>query len=201
MTILLRPRILRDVKTVYTEVKLLDTPFKLPIFISPAAMGRLADDLGECGISEACGSHGVLQIISNNASYSLKKIVENSAPGQVYGFQLYVQTDRRKGEDMIQRVNKLRHKIEFIVSTVDAPTSGKWEQDERIENKVYPSGRSAKSTAPAGGIGKDLFAGTSGYLVWGKTLDWLSAHIDLLIVIKGIKTDNASMAVHYAPKV
>lgn len=99
--IMLPSRIFRDVETVCTEVILLNTPFKLPIFIAPAAMDRLADDSGECGISEACGAQGVLQIISNNASYSLEKSVENSAPGQVYGFQLYVQTDRRNSEDMI----------------------------------------------------------------------------------------------------
>ncbi|KFY02618.1 hypothetical protein O988_02036 [Pseudogymnoascus sp. VKM F-3808] len=204
--ILMRPRVFCDVETVSTEVRLLNIPFKLPIFIAPAAMGRLANESGECGISEACGAHGVLQIISNNASYSLEDIVENSAPGQVYGFQLYVQSDRRKSNDMIQRVNKLRHKIKFIVLTVDAPTPGKREQDERIKNKEYPSGNSAEPTrapeVPAGGIGKALFAGTSGSLVWGKTLGWLSAHTDLPIVIKGIQThEDACRAVRYAPKV
>ncbi|OBT57302.1 hypothetical protein VE04_01738 [Pseudogymnoascus sp. 24MN13] len=204
--ILMRPRVFCDVETVSTEVKLLNSPFKLPIFIAPAAMGRLAHESGECGISDACGAHGVLQIISNNASYSLENIVENSAPGQVYGFQLYVQSDSRKSEDMIRRVNKLRHKIKFIVLTVDAPTPGKREQDERIKNKDYPSGHGAKATkapeAPAGGIGKALFAGTSGSLVWGKTLDWLRAHTDLPIVIKGIQThEDACMAVRYAPQV
>ncbi|OBT72296.1 hypothetical protein VF21_07956 [Pseudogymnoascus sp. 05NY08] len=204
--ILMRPRVFCDVETVSTEVKLLNNPFKLPIFVAPAAMGRLAHESGECGISDACGAHGVLQIISNNASYSLEDIVENSAPGQVYGFQLYVQSDKRKSEDMIQRVNKLRHKIKFIVLTVDAPTPGKREQDERIKNKDYPSGIGAKPTkapeAPAGGIGKALFAGTSGSLVWGKTLGWLSAHTDLPIVIKGIQThEDACMALRYAPQV
>ncbi|OBT46389.1 hypothetical protein VE00_02681 [Pseudogymnoascus sp. WSF 3629] len=204
--ILMRPRVFCDVETVSTEVKLLNTPFKLPFFIAPAAMGRLADESGECGISDACGAHGVLQIISNNASYSVENIVENSAPGQVYGFQLYVQSDRRKSEDMIRRVNKLRHKIKFIVLTVDAPTPGKREQDERIKNKEYPSGHGAKPIrapeAPAGGIGKALFAGTSGSLVWGKTLGWLSAHTDLPIVIKGIQThEDACMAVRYVPQV
>lgn len=49
---------------------------------------------------------------------------------------------------------------------------------------------------------KALFAGTGGNLVWGKTLEWLSAHTGLPIVIKGIQThDDACMAVCHAPKV
>ena len=82
-------------------------------------MARLAHPSGEHGIAQAAGRSGALQIISNNASQTPEQIVAGAAPGQVFGWQLYVQTDRSRSEAMLRRVHKLPQ-IRFVCLTLDA---------------------------------------------------------------------------------
>lgn len=88
-------------------------------------MARLAHPAGEEGIAQACGNFGALQIISNNASLTPEQIVKDK-PNQHFAWQLYVQVERKKSEDMLARINKLSN-IKFIVLTLDAPVPGKRE--------------------------------------------------------------------------
>ena len=179
-SILLRPRIFVDVGKCDTSTTLLGHKVDLPIFVSPAAQARLAHDSGEHGIAQACASYGACQIISNNASQTPEEICANAAPGQIFGWQIYIQMDRKKSEAMLQRINKIPS-IKFIVLTLDAPVPGKRELDER-EGKVgvvlpFPSaaqkakddlGKEWVAQAPeagGGGVGKSLFAGTAYDLV------------------------------------
>ncbi|KAJ4290100.1 hypothetical protein N0V88_006606 [Collariella sp. IMI 366227] len=48
-------------------------------------------------------------------------IVANSAPDQIFGWQLYVQNNRAKSEAMLKRIAALPDKYKFIVLTLDAP--------------------------------------------------------------------------------
>jgi isopentenyl diphosphate isomerase/L-lactate dehydrogenase-like FMN-dependent dehydrogenase len=179
-SILLRPRIFVDVGKCDTSTTLLGHKVDLPIFVSPAAQARLAHDSGEHGIAQACASYGACQIISNNASQTPEEICANAAPGQIFGWQIYIQMDRKKSEAMLERINKIPS-IKFIVLTLDAPVPGKRELDER-EGKVgvvlpFPSaaqkakddlGKEWVAQAPeagGGGVGKSLFAGTAYDLV------------------------------------
>lgn len=204
-SIILRPRVFIDVKSVDTTTHLLGHCFGLPIFISPTAMCRLAHPSGESGIAQVCGARNVLQIISNNASQTPEEVVQNSTEGQVFGWQLYVQTDASKSEAMIRRVNSLRHRIKLLVLTLDAPTPGKREEDDRQKNESTPlnlPNLSVGAPAPSGGLGKALFQGTSASLAWTTTLKWLAQHTDLPIVLKGIQThEDAILALSYAPQV
>lgn len=94
-------------------------------------MARLAHPTGERGIAAACAAAGgVVQIISNNASMTPEQIVEGASEGQTFGWQLYVQTQRAKSEEMLRRVERL-DKVRFVVLTLDAPVPGKREDDER----------------------------------------------------------------------
>ena len=119
-SILLRPRIFIDCEECDVSTTILGHKVGLPIFVSPAAMARLAHPSGEAGIAQACSKFGALQIISNNASMTPEQIVENAKPG-LHGWQLYGQTILSRSEDMLVRINKLSGKIKFIVLTLDAP--------------------------------------------------------------------------------
>ncbi|CZT23888.1 probable glycolate oxidase [Ramularia collo-cygni] len=214
--ILLRPRVFVDCTNCDTSTTLLGSlDVKVPFFVSPAAMARLASPDGEHGIAQACATYGALQIISNNASQTPEQIVAGAQPGQVFGWQLYVQTDRKKSEDMLARIKKLPQ-IKFICLTLDAPVPGKREHDERTKNvggslpitSAVQQG-SASTTSPApkkgdagGGVGKALFAGTAPDLTWKTTLPWLKKHTDLPIVLKGLQThEDAYLASLYAPQI
>lgn len=212
--ILLRPRIFVDCENVSTATRLLGLSVGLPVFICPAAMARLAHPTGEAGIARACGRFQALQVISNNASMTPEDIVRNSAPGQVFGWQLYVQVEREKSEAMLARINRLADKIRFVCLTLDAPTPGKREHDEKSKGvasnlpvtsavRSRPENNASTSIRPRqGGIGQQLFMGTSPKLTWENTLPWLAQHTSMPIVLKGIQThEDAYMASLHAPQV
>lgn len=213
-SILLRPRVFVDCTKCDLDTSVLGHHLGIPIYVSPAAMARLGHPAGEAGIAEACRSFGAMQIISNNASMTPEQIVKDAAPDQVFGWQIYVQIDRKKSEAMLARINKLKA-IKFIVLTLDAPVPGKREDDERNSvagaSAPVPSGvKAAERTADdtpdvsggSGGVGQQLFAGTDPSLTWQDTLPWLAKHTDLPIVLKGLQThEDAYLASLHTPQV
>lgn len=59
-----RPRVLRNVRAVDTRTKILGGDYKLPLFVSPAAMAKLIHPDGECAIARACETKGIMQGVS-----------------------------------------------------------------------------------------------------------------------------------------
>ncbi|KAI0136667.1 FMN-dependent dehydrogenase [Xylariales sp. AK1849] len=206
--ILLRPRVFLNCTSCDSSTSLLGHQVGLPLFVAPAAMARLAHPDGEQGIARAASKFGALQIISNNASMTPEQIVADAPPGQIFGWQLYVQNDRKKSEAMLARINKMSDKFKFICLTLDAPVPGKRELDEKSNFENLVSVASAVKTTDeanrpgGGGVGQQLFFGTAADLTWKITLPWLTKHTDLPIVLKGLQThEDAYIAAKYAPQV
>ncbi|XDG06891.1 hypothetical protein ABKA04_006506 [Annulohypoxylon sp. FPYF3050] len=206
--ILLRPRVFIDCTNCDSSTTLLGHKVDIPIFVAPAAMARLGHPDGEAGIARACGKFGAAQVISNNASMTPEQIVADAKPGQIFGWQLYVQNDRAKSEAMLARINKMSDKFKFIVLTLDAPVPGKRELDEKQNFKNVTKVASGVKTDDepsrpgGGGVGQQLFFGTASDLTWKITLPWLAKHTDLPIVLKGLQThEDAFLASRYAPQV
>lgn len=215
--ILLRPRVFVDCTKCDTSTSFFGHDVKLPIFVSPAALARLAHPDGEWGIAQACATYGAMQIISNNASMTPEQIVADAIDGQVLGWQLYIKTERKKSEVDLARLKKLPS-IKFVCLTLDAPVPGKREEDERYSNlggslpapsAVQGGGSTSKTSTDAQtpktkpmGVGQTLFWGTAADLTWKPTLAWLADHTDLPIVLKGIQThEDAYLASLHAPQV
>ncbi|KAJ5197269.1 Aldolase-type TIM barrel [Penicillium cf. viridicatum] len=203
-SIQLRPKVFVDCKECDLNTELLDNHVSIPIYVSPAAMARLGHPSGEAGIAEACRSFGALQIISNSASMTPEQIVAGAAPGQVFGWQLYVQHDRTKSERMLARINKLSA-IKFIALTLDSPVTGKREDDERSGNVIGSEALyqgDSNDTAPIIQTRDPVFKGMDPSLTWTETLAWLAKHTDLPVVLKGIQThEDAYIATQYTPQV
>ena len=188
-SILLRPRVFRNVSYCSTHTVLLGHKLGTPLYVAPAAMGRLAHTEGEAGIARGISRFGAMQLISNYASMSPEQVTGAGKEGQVFGWQLYVQRDRRKSEKQLERVNKLGA-IKCVVLTLDSPVLGKREHDERINEGVgmpirespvaSMEGEKSKTALPASGPTTDL--------EWKETLDWLRRHTNLPIVLKGVQT-------------
>ncbi|CAZ84101.1 unnamed protein product [Tuber melanosporum] len=195
--ILLRPRIFKDVRNVDTRTTMCSSSVAFPVFVAPAAMARLAHPSGEAGIAEACGREGVLQCVSTNASLKPEQVMAGRVSDkQPSWFQLYVQEDRRKSEALLKRVGTLG--FTAVVLTLDAPTPGKREADERAKNAGNITsatfGESMQGKSESGGLGKALFAGTTPSLTW-EDLEWLRKHTRLPIILKGLQThEDAAMA-------
>lgn len=205
--IFMRSRMFIDVKQCDASTTLLGHKFDTPIFIAPAAMARLAHPDGEHGMAKAAARFGALQIVSNNASMTPEQIVEGAAPGQIFGWQLYVQDQRQKSEAMLKRIEAMSDKYKFICLTLDAPVPGKRELDERNSigstSSVSAAGNPGADKRPGGGgVGQQLFFGTAPDLTWKTTLPWLAKHTNMPIVLKGIQThEDAYLAAQYAPQV
>ncbi|KAL1855674.1 hypothetical protein Daus18300_011055 [Diaporthe australafricana] len=208
--ILLRPRVFVDCTGCDTSTSLLGRlGVRTPVFVCPAAMARLAHPDGEAGIARAAGHFGACQVVSNNASQTPEQIVAEAADGQVFGWQLYVQNERRKSEAMLARIRKLKS-YKFIVLTLDAPVPGKREMDERqgmtdggapAESQVdYPAIGGAKKDSGPVGVGQAMFWGTAADLTWKTTLPWLREHApELPVVLKGLQThEDVFLAYKYA---
>lgn len=205
--ILLRPRVFIDCMNCDLSTSFLGHKTGMPIFVAPAAMARLAHPDGERGIARAAAKFGAMQVISNNASMTPEQIVEDAPPGQVFGWQLYVQKERSRSVAMLERIHKLGDRVRFICLTLDAPFPGKRELDEKSQFEgtftVSVEGKGASEERPGGGgVGQQLFWGTAGDLTWKTTLPWLAEHTHLPIVLKGVQThEDAYLAAQYAPQV
>lgn len=208
-SILLRPRVFVDCTTCSTSATLLGSAARVgtPLYVSPAAMARLAHPDGEAGIARGISPFGAMQLVSNNASQTPEQVVANAAPDAVFGWQLYVQTTRAKSEAMLARINKLPN-FKCIVLTLDAPLPGKRELDEKsnlesqliVDSESNDKGSDEKRPG-GGGVGQQLFFGTAADLTWETTLPWLTKHTKLPIVLKGIQThEDAYLAAQYAKK-
>ncbi|KAB5581055.1 FMN-dependent dehydrogenase-domain-containing protein [Coniochaeta sp. 2T2.1] len=206
--ILLRPRVFVDCTQASTETTLLGHKVGTPLYVSPAAMARLAHPDGEAGIAKGISRFGGMQVVSNNASMTPEQIVADTPEGQVFGWQIYVQNDRRKSEVMLRRINKLRAHFKFITLTLDAPVPGKRELDEKanLESQAVVEAASndkaeGEKRPGGGGVGQQLFWGTAADLTWHTTLPWLKEHTDLPVVLKGVQThEDAYLAAQYARK-
>jgi isopentenyl diphosphate isomerase/L-lactate dehydrogenase-like FMN-dependent dehydrogenase len=204
--ILLRPRVFRDCTVSSTSATILGHAVGTPLYVSPAAMARLAHPDGEAGIARGISSFGAMQLVSNNASMTPEQIVADAAPGAVFGWQLYVQNDRRKSEVMLARINKMSAHYKCIVLTLDAPVPGKREHDEKsnledqLEVDSESNDKSSDEKRPGGGgVGQQLFWGTAADLTWQSTLPWLAKHTKLPIVLKGLQThEDAYLAARWA---
>ncbi|KAH6718790.1 FMN-dependent dehydrogenase-domain-containing protein, partial [Leptodontidium sp. MPI-SDFR-AT-0119] len=197
--ILLRPRVLRNVKEVSIKRRILGCESSAPFFVSPAAMARLAHPDGEMALARGCAGEGIIQVISSNASYPLESIVKAGRPGQPFFLQLYVNTDRDKSAQLLVKARELGIKAIFV--TVDAPVPGKREADERIaaENNVVSaiSGARAHNDKKGGGMGRLMAKYVDSGLCW-EDVRWIRETSGLPVVLKGVQCAmDARLAVEY----
>ncbi|GAA6001507.1 FMN-dependent alpha-hydroxy acid dehydrogenase [Rhodotorula paludigena] len=207
----LRPRVLRDVTEVDLTTTLLGHRSSLPIYVAPAAMGRLAHPEGEKCLARVAASQGFPYMISANASVSYEEIAQRAKSGQTLFYQLYVNRDRKKSEAILEKVAKLGYRA--ICVTVDAPVAGKRERDERAKldeeaaedpnmrkavASTVPGAPDAPQDEPSQGIAQALGSYVDPTLSWDD-LSWVRrASGGLPIIVKGIQcAEDAALAAHY----
>ncbi|KAL8389087.1 hypothetical protein RB595_008799 [Gaeumannomyces hyphopodioides] len=210
--VMLRPRVLRDVAETSLRRTVLGVDSAAPFFISPAAMARLAHPDGELALARGAAREGVVQCISNNASYPLDAIASAAddlpagerhpltgpAGRQDFFFQLYVNSDRAKTADLLRKAKGLGVRAIFV--TVDAPVPGKREADERIAAEAIASavsGAVAGNDKKGGGMGRLMAQYVEKRLVWDD-IAWIRETSGLPVVLKGVQSaEDARLAVRY----
>lgn len=210
-----RPRVLRNVRSVDTRTKILGVDFKLPLFVSPAAMAKLIHPEGECAIARACESRDIMQgvsiswllcnwlpvvlmtpQISNNSSYTMDEL-RTAASSASFFFQLYVNRDRAKSAALLRQCSE-NPSIKAIFVTVDAAWPGKREADERVKAdeslSVPMSPSKASNDKKGGGLGRVMAGFIDPGLTW-EDLRWVREHTHKPVCLKGVMSaDDALLA-------
>ncbi|GAA5921744.1 hypothetical protein JCM3775_001798 [Rhodotorula graminis] len=207
-----RPRVMRDVTQVDLTTSLLGFESSLPVYVSPAAMGRLAHPDGEKCLARVAATHGIPYIVSANASVGYEELASMAAQsGQTLFYQLYVNRDRRKSEEIMRAVANAGYKA--ICVTVDAPVAGKRERDERakLDEEAASDPNLQKAVAHTGpdapdapqdessqGIAQALGSYVDATLSW-TDIPWIrQASGGLPVILKGISTaEDAALAAHH----
>ncbi|KPI41605.1 Cytochrome b2, mitochondrial [Cyphellophora attinorum] len=206
--ILLRPRVMRRVSQITTTTRApfpgIDFESSFPLFISPAAMARLIHPDGELAIARACKTKGIVQCISNNASYTAADIVSQpEVRDQPFIFQLYVNRNRTESEKLIAKICALPN-IKGVMVTTDAAAAGKREADERVKadesvkNPMMGAGGAAKNDSKGGGYGRLMGDFIDPNLNW-EDISWLRANLkDLPLFLKGVMSaDDVLLALQH----
>ena len=197
--IMLRPRVMRNVTEANMERSILGCSSSAPFFVSPAAMARLAHKDGELALARGCATEGIIQCVSSNASYPLQAIVDASGRKQPVFFQLYVNSERTKTTQLLQKAKALGVKAIFV--TGDAHVPGKREADERLaaDDTISSaiSGAQASNDKKGGGMGRLMGQYIDKTLSW-HDISWIKEVSGLPVVIKGIQcAADARKAVEY----
>jgi 4-hydroxymandelate oxidase len=114
----LRPRMLRDVRTVSTATNLLGRPCKSPILVAPTAMHRLAWEEGELATARGAAKAGAIYVVSAQATTSIEDIAEEAPTGPRW-MQAYMMRDRGLTRAMLERAAAVG--CAAVVLTVDSP--------------------------------------------------------------------------------
>lgn len=189
--ILLRPAVMRNVKTVSTKTRLFGIDLRAPFYVAPTGAVKTAGAEGELAMTRAAAAKGTAFCISTPASFPYDEILEAS-PHPVF-FQLYVNKDRKKSEDAVRKL-EASGKVKAIFVTLDLPVVSKREADERVKMDGSISAPSAANIGPTtsasakkgSGLTKQNSSFIDSSLSWDD-ISWLKRITSLPLVLKGIQ--------------
>ncbi|TFK76971.1 hypothetical protein BDN72DRAFT_807271 [Pluteus cervinus] len=189
-----RARVLRAVSWCDPSTTILGYKSSLPVFVSGAALAKLAHPLGELNITRASGAASIIQMVSSNSSFSAPEIAAAALPSQVLFFQLYKHRNDAIAAQRVRDIENLGYKAIFL--TVDAVVPSNRERDirspwelEDIETgvpPVYEEGPEAQDGSGLGTAGA-LIMNDDRDMTWEKTIPWLRSVTRLPIVLKGVQ--------------
>ena len=131
----LRPRVLRDVRTVTASTTILGSAVAHPIGVAPTAFHRMCHDDGEPATAAGAADAGALFVLSTRSTAPMEDVAKamGDAP---WWFQVYVLNDRELTESFVQRAVEAGARA--LVLTGDTPVLGRRLRD--IRNRfVLPS--------------------------------------------------------------
>ncbi|ABS62001.1 FMN-dependent alpha-hydroxy acid dehydrogenase [Parvibaculum lavamentivorans DS-1] len=183
-------RVLADLAGGHTRLELFGCAFDHPVMVAPVAFQKLAHPDGELATVTAAGVLKAGMVVSAQASMDMEELARQAA-GPLW-FQLYIQPDRDFTLQLVRRAEKAGYRA--LVLTVDAPVHGARNSEQRAGFSLPPDVEAVnlKAMRPLppymAGPGESavfaspLLAAAPGW----KDLNWLAAHTNLPILLKGI---------------
>nr|ANG60899.1 glycolate oxidase protein [Skeletonema marinoi] len=130
----LRPRVMRPVGSISTATTLFGQKLSLPVFVSPAGVHALCDEVhGECASARAAQRAGTLFGLSQHATRSIEQVAGACAAAQGRNANLWYQCYILKDRDMTLRLVRRAANAGYrgIFLTVDSVRFGFREADAR----------------------------------------------------------------------
>ena len=180
----LRPRMLRDVRSVDVSGSFLGRRAALPVAVAPMAVQALAHPDGELAMAAAAAAAGIPYCLSTTSSRSIEEVAAAIA-GAEWWFQLYLVADLGFTRSLVERAAAAGARA--IVLTVDLPVLAYRERDRRSGFELPPLANLVEAEGAArgryGGIEDQRALG----LTWAD-LEAIKGWSDLPLVLKGILT-------------
>jgi 4-hydroxymandelate oxidase len=200
----LLPRMLRGLREVSTTTSVLGQDIALPVLIAPSSLHRLCHDEGERATARAAKAAGTIYTLSTPASIAIEEVAPEAG---TWWFQLYVYRDRGLTSELVTRAASAG--ASALVVTVDMPTLGRREADERNRFTLPPGVTMPNIQLQAPRLpteGGASAAWTTAIpvvepaLTWDD-LDWLASLSSLPVAPKGIlHPDDARRAVDHGAR-
>ena len=178
-----KPRILINVKTIDLSTSILGVKSSFPLYFSATALGKLADEDGELAISRAAAKSDVVYMLPTLSSYTLDEMLEVRQPGQVQFAQLYVNAQRERTKEYVQRLENGGAKALFV--TVDAPQLGRREKDMRNKFTKNTDVQKGEEVNRSEGVARAISEFIDPSLCW-EDITWLKSFTKLPIILKGV---------------
>lgn len=185
--IALRPRVLRDVSEVSTELAFLGRTLRLPVILAPVGSLEQFDADGGLAVARAAGRYGVAMMLSSVTTQDLAE-VRAATSGPLY-YQLYVRGDSGFVDAEAERVIALGYDAFCI--TVDTQRYSRRERDiaKRFQKNWGASQNSAEQ------------AYYQAAFSW-KDVARFKSKFDIPFMLKGIGTaEDAKIAVEHGVEV
>ena len=131
-----QPRILRDVSSVDTSVKMLGKLTAMPIGIAPTGFTRMMQTEGEYAGATAARDAGIPYTLSTMGTRSIEDVARIAPDGRNW-FQLYMWKDRERSMALVDRAKVAG--FDTLVLTVDVPVAGARLRDVRNGMTIPPS--------------------------------------------------------------
>lgn len=200
-SLLLKPRVLRDVGGLETSFDLFGKKMAHPVLLAPTAYQRLYHKDGELASAAGAAQAEAIYTASSFSTVTIEKIAEN--PKHRVWFQLYTPPDRAISEDLIKRAEDSG--CEAIVLTVDTPVLGTRNREMRAgfhlpkglvraNLRKYGTGLTRTAHFSSTGIAQTALDAS---LTWDH-IDWVRARTKLPLLLKGIlASEDAKLAVEH----
>ncbi|HEV3455898.1 MAG TPA: alpha-hydroxy acid oxidase [Thermoanaerobaculia bacterium] len=198
-TLLLKPRVLRDVSRLDAAVELFGMQLPFPILLAPAAYHRMVHPEGELETARGAGAAGAVMVVSSLSNDTFEEIA--AVAGGPLWFQLYVQKDRAFTRDLVQRVEAAG--CQAICITVDTPILGTRRREVRDRFELT-AGLERANLRGCKGATSDHVDESGVYsevldaaLTW-EGIDWIRGFAKVPILLKGILApEDAALAVEH----
>jgi (S)-2-hydroxy-acid oxidase len=197
----LLPRVLVDVRNVDASIELLGVEMPFPLLLAPVAYQRLVDDEGEKATARAAAAAGVTMVLSTMATCAIEEVAA-AADGPKW-FQLYVNSDRKVTQRMVERAENAGFRA--LCLTVDVPYLGRRERDIynklQFADEIIPKNYEGMIDVGPYESGATLAEQAAGLIDPGLTwecVDWLRSITTMPVLVKGVlAAADAKLAVEH----